>query len=139
MTSSVPIWAGGALGGIIVLMAVAIPTVVRSGAWLEGTKIVVRGTATSRGFDLASSAVQLTADQKTGLPVLTAQDAATGRRASMLLREPKEKVLVSPQKLQALADAIMAGGAADAARNQAAGQLVWLASHWPGTRSPQLR
>jgi hypothetical protein len=128
----------GLFAWLLIFTAVAVP-VIWHDAWLDGTRLVVRGPLASRDYDLSACAVQLTADPKTGLPVLAVQDAATGRRVGVLLREPKEKVLVSPQKLRALASAVTARGPRDAAAGQAAGQMAWLADNWPGTPSPQLR
>lgn len=130
---------GGWLAGMFLLAVVGFPTAVRSGAWLEGTSLVVRSTLATRRCDLAVSGVQLTEDPKTGLPLLTAHDTATGEQLSVLLREQKKKVLLSPQTLHGLARAITAGGFADPARDQVAGQLAWLADNWPGSRAPQLR
>lgn len=139
LSSSAAVYFGGWLAGIFLVTAIGFPTAIRSGAWLEDHTLVVRSTLASRRFDLAASAVQLASHPKTGLPLLTVHDTATGQQVSVLLREKKQKVLLSPQALHALARAIMAGGSQDAARDQAAGQLAWLADNWPGTRSPQLR
>jgi hypothetical protein len=141
VSGSVAGYFAGWLVGIVLIAAVGFPMAIRSGAWLEGTTLVVRGAVTSRRCDLAAGSVHLAEDRKTGLPVLTAQDPTGGQRVSVLLREPKEKTatLVSPPKLHALAGAIMARGRADAAREQVAGQLAWLAENWPGSRAPQLR
>jgi hypothetical protein len=137
--SSIAAYFGGWIAGIVLLLAVGFPTVLRTGAWLEGTDLVVRGALLSRRCDLAASAVRLTEDQKTGLPVLTAQAPSTGQQVSVLLREPKRKILIAPQKLQALSNAVMSGGLAGTPSEQVAGQLTWLADNWPGTRSPSPR
>jgi hypothetical protein len=137
--SGAAVYLGGWLVCLALLAAIGFPTALRSGAWLEGGTLVVRSTLTSRRFDLAASPARLDPDAKTGLPLLTVHDTATDQQVSVLLREQKKKLLLSPQTLHALARAIMAGGYQDPAREQVAGQLGWLAENWPGSRSPQLR
>jgi hypothetical protein len=139
LAASMAVYFTGWIVGIVLIAAVGFPTALRSGAWLEGSTLVVRSTLATRRYDLAACAAQLTEDPKTRLPVLTVQDAA-GHRDDLLLREPgKKKDLIGPQKLSALAGAALAGGPRDPAGEQVAGQLRWLADNWPGTRSPSLR
>lgn len=139
-TSSAAVYFGGWLAGIVLIAAAGFPMALRSGAWLEGSTLVVRSTLATRRYDLASCAAQLTEDPKTRLPVLTVADA-DGHREDLLLREPgsRKKDLIAPQKLNALAGAIMAGGPREPAETQVAGQLAWLADNWPGAPAPQLR
>lgn len=101
--------------------------VLRTGAWLEQSTLVVRGAFKSRHFDLASAPVRLTADSMSGLPVLTVQDTA-GRPVSVLLREPAQRVQLAPPKLYALADAVLASGRQDLAGWEVAGNLRALAA-----------
>lgn len=138
--SSAAVYFAGWLAGIVLIAAVGFPMALRSGAWLEGGTLVVRSSLATRRYDLAACAARLSEDPKTRLPVLTVQDAA-GRREGLLLREPgsRKKELVAPQKLNALAAAVLAAGPRDQAGEQTAGQLRWLADNWPGTRSPSLR
>jgi hypothetical protein len=138
--SSAAVYFGGWFAGIILIAAIGFPMAVRSGAWLEGSTLVVRSSLSTRRYDLAACSAHLAEDPKTRLPVLTVQDAA-GRRDDVLLREPRSrnKEMLAPQKLNALAGAVLAAGRRDPAGEQVAGQLRWLADNWPGTRSPSLR
>lgn len=140
VTSSAAVYFGGWLAGIVLIAAAGFPMALRSGAWLDGSTLVVRSTLATRRYDLADCTARLTEDPKSRLPVLTVADAA-GHREDLLLREPgsRKKELIAPQKLNALADAVLAAGPRDPAGEQAAGQLRWLADNWPGTRSPSLR
>lgn len=113
------------------LWAVTIPPVVlRTAAWLDGTSLTVRGAYTSHRCDLASGAVRLDRDPASGLPMLTAQDP-TGRPVRVVLRERRRREALGPEKLHALADAIMAGGRQDAAGCEASGNLRALAGAPP--------
>ena len=140
LAASTAVYFAGWIVGIVLIAAVGFPTALRSGAWLEGSTLVVRSTLATRRYDLAACTAQLTDDPKTRLPLLTVQDAA-GHREDLLLREPgsRKKDLIAPQKLTALAAAVQAAGPRDPAGEQVAGQLRWLADNWPGTRSPSLR
>jgi hypothetical protein len=106
----------------------AFVTVLRSGAWLEGTTLITRGALTTRRCDLASSAVRVSPDPGSGAPVLTAQDQAGTVRLPLRVRGRR---LFDPDKLQALANAILAGGRQDADGWQAASQLRALAGAAP--------
>jgi hypothetical protein len=111
---------------VFVFLAVQFNMVLRTKAWLEGTTLTVRGAYTSHHCDLAVAAVRLEADAASGMPLLTAQDAA-GRSVRLVLRESGRREALAPQKLHALANAIMAGGRQDAAGHQVANSLRSLA------------
>jgi hypothetical protein len=102
----------------------------RTGAWLERGRLVVRSAFSSRSCDLAASTVRLTADPATGLPVLVTQDPA-GQPVSLLLCEPGAEALLSPAKLHALADAIVADGRQDPAAWEVASNLRTMADSPP--------
>ena len=114
------------LGGLFWISAFA--TVLRSGAWLDGTTLITRGTLSTHRCDLAVSAVQISKDPGTDAPVLTIRDQ--GGTVRLPLRETGRK-LFAPGKLQALADAILAGGRQDAAGWEAASRLQALAGAPP--------
>ncbi|HEY2576486.1 MAG TPA: hypothetical protein VGI74_09280 [Streptosporangiaceae bacterium] len=115
---------------ICLLGATGFLMVLRTGAWLDHSTLVVRGAFKSRHFDLASAPVRLTADRMSGLPVLTAQDTV-GRPVSVLLRESAERVPLAPPKLYALANAVLATGRQDPAGWEVAGNLRALAGAAP--------
>jgi len=124
--------AAGVIVGIAVtlvtdlVLVITLLTVLRAAAWLDQTTLVVRGAFTTRRCDLATGrglhldAVAETANtpapggmlvMSTGrqLPRLTASDAITGQRVRLVLRDPATRKLLAPQKLYALAEAILTG------------------------------
>lgn len=114
------------LGGLFWISAFVM--VLRSGAWLDGTTLITRGALTTHRCNLAASAVQVSRDPGSGAPVLTARDQSGTVRVP--LRETGRR-LFAPGKLQALADAVLAGGRQDAAGWEAASQLQALAGAPP--------
>lgn len=110
--------------------ATVFPVGLRTGAWLDGTTLLVRGGYTSRRGDLARGPVGLTTDPASRLPVLTAQDAS-GQPVQVLLRDPRRRAPLPPPVLHALANAIMAAGRQDPAGREAAGNLIALAGGPP--------
>ena len=106
----------------------AFVSVLRCGAWLDGTTLIVRGMLTTHRCNLASSAVRVSPDPRTGAPVLTARDQAGTVR--LPLRETRRR-LFAPGKLQALSNAILAGARQDADGWEAASQLQALAGAPP--------
>jgi hypothetical protein len=131
-------WAGLTVGLLCLFGIVAFTIVLRTGSWLEGTTLVIRGGFSRRERDLATAAVRLAADPVTGLPVLITEEAGRAP-VRLLLREPGGRVAapLPPAKLHALAGAIMAGGRTDPAGQQAAGQLMALADGQAISRPPR--
>lgn len=112
----------------------------RSAAWLEGTRLVVRGF-TTRSCDLAAAphveldSVPETRTVSTGqtsvtvptgrrIPRLTAIDTATGKPVRMPLVEPAARRWLDPWKLRLLADVIQSGQRPEPQARQA----YWVAS-----------
>jgi hypothetical protein len=131
-------WAGLTVGLLCLFGIVAFTIVLRTGAWLEGTALVVRRGFSRRECDLATAAVRLAADPATGMPELITGEAGRGP-VRLLLREPGGRVPqpLAPAKLHALAGAILAGGRRDAAGQEAAGQLMALADGQAISRPPR--
>lgn len=111
---------------VLVSLAIVLNTGLRTKAWLEGTTLTVRGAYTSRRCDLARAAVRLDTDPVSGMPLLTAQDAA-GQSVRLVLREQRRREALAPQKLNALANAIMSGERRDEAGCEVASSLRSLA------------
>jgi hypothetical protein len=121
-------WVALVLATICLFAVAGFTVVLRTGAWLERTKLVIRGGFSRRQADLATAAVRLAADPATGMPVLIVEEA-DGAPVRLLLREPGGRAAepLAPAKLHALAGSILAGGRQDAAGQEAAGQLMALA------------
>jgi hypothetical protein len=94
----------------------------RFAAWLEGTTLVVQHALWVARCDLARSQVRL--GRWGGLPLLRARDGVTGRRVWLVLGHSRGRAVFEPQKLIAVADAIVAGRHADPRACQAAA-AVW--------------
>lgn len=118
-------WVALVLGMICLFAVVGFTVVLRTGVWLDGTKLVTRGGFSRREADLATAPVRLTPDPATGMPVLFVEEAGRAP-VHLLLREPGGRMAgpLSPAKLHALAGAILAGGRQDAAGQETAGQLM---------------
>ncbi|SCL19903.1 hypothetical protein GA0070624_1866 [Micromonospora rhizosphaerae] len=89
--------------------------VLRTAAWLEGTRAHVRGVLGTRAVDLAAAEVTAGAvgyragdEAVVRVPTLVARDPGTGRRVTIPLRGMGLATL-PPHELRALADAITAG------------------------------
>lgn len=89
--------------------------VLRTAAWLDGTRASVRGALGTRTVDLATAEVRGGAvahrigdDGVVRVPTLIAQDRDSGRRVTIPLQGPGLGSL-PPDELRALADAITAG------------------------------
>lgn len=89
--------------------------VLRNGAWLEGTTLVVRTSFTTRRSDLATVPVRL--GRYLGKQCLIASDSISGRAMRLMIGG-----LPAPE-LAAVAGAIMAGGRRDPDSWQLAGTL----------------
>jgi hypothetical protein len=124
--SSIAVYGVTVLTSGLVFLAMVANTGLRPKAWLEGTTLTVRGAYTTHHCDLARAAVRLDADRTSGLPLLTARDTA-GRSVRLVLREKRRREALEPQKLHALANAIMAGGPLDEAGSEVVGSLRSLA------------
>jgi hypothetical protein len=127
----------GLLGLYLVLRAL------RTAAWLDGTRLRVRGAVGSRSVDLATAEVWAGVTEHRSVrdehghtdvlrvPTLTALDRRSGRRISLPLRAPGLGVL-PPYELRALADAMTYGrpeGGGHADVHAAAAQLRTLAGN----------
>ncbi len=125
-------WAALVLVMFCIYALVMFSMVLRTGAWLEGTRLVMRSGFSRRERDLATAAVRLAADPATGMPVLIAGGPGSAP-ARLLLREPGGRTAepLAPAKLHALAGAIMAGGRTDTVGDETAGQLMTLAETRP--------
>lgn len=126
-------WAALVLGLLCILGVAGFTVVLRTGAWLDGTRLVIRSGFSRREHDLATAAVRLAADPAAaGIPVLIAAEAG-GEPARLPLREPGGRAArpLPRATLHALAGAILAGGRTDAAGQEAAGQLMALADAPP--------
>ncbi|MCW3839306.1 hypothetical protein ONA70_04240 [Micromonospora yasonensis] len=92
--------------------------VLRTAAWLDGTRASVRGALGSRTVDLATAEVQGGAvvhragDAGVRVPSLVARDRDSGRRITIPLQGMGLATL-PPYELRALADAITAGRPAE--------------------------
>ncbi|MFC0028755.1 hypothetical protein ACFFMM_04360 [Micromonospora chaiyaphumensis] len=89
--------------------------VLRTAAWLDGTRASVRGALGTRTVDLATAEVRGGAvahrvgdDGVVRVPTLIARDRETGRRVTIPLQGPGLGAL-PPYELRALAEAITAG------------------------------
>ena len=112
--------------------------VLRTAAWLEGTRASVRGALGTRTVDLATAEVTGGAvAYRTGdealvrVPTVVARDRGTGRRVSIPLQGMGLATL-PPYELRALADAITAGrptDGRDADAHGLAGQLRTMAGN----------
>jgi len=114
---------GAALGtdvGIVLLTwAAAMTVILRSGVWLRGGTLTRQTVFGAQQCDLASSAVRIYQDPGRRIPVLSATDGQHTVNLQLVIgRRP-----MSPRKLTALADAIVAGGRQDPAGWEVAGQL----------------
>jgi hypothetical protein len=109
---------GGAfvLIGLLVIVAgvTAVLRALRTAAWLDGTRVHVRGAYRTRVVDLATAYVsQGAAKRQVGhsivsTPTLEARDPATGRRVTVPL-EGVDAGRLPPNELRALADAMTRG------------------------------
>lgn len=112
--------------------------VLRTAAWLDGTRASVRGALGTRTVDLATAEVQGGAvvhragdDAVVRVPTLVARDRDTGRRVTVPLQGMGLAGL-PPYELRALADAITAGRPTegrDADAHVLAGQLRAMAAN----------
>lgn len=120
------------LGVTCLYLVVLSLVVLRTGAWLEQTRLVIRGGFSRRERDLAAAAAWLVGDRISTLPVLIVEQAGRAP-VHLVLREPGGRVAepLAPHKLQALAAAILAGEQRDPARIATAGQLLALAGAPP--------
>jgi hypothetical protein len=110
----------------------------RTAAWLDGTRATVRGALGARTVDLATAEVQGGAvvhragdDAVVRIPTLVARDRDTGRRVTIPLQGMGLATL-PPHELRALADAISAGrpnDGRDADAQVLAGQLRTMAGN----------
>ncbi|WP_212828271.1 hypothetical protein [Catellatospora sp. TT07R-123] len=82
----------------------------RDAAWLAGSALTVRGAFSTRTVDLAASTVQGQVHDTRGGPsiYLVARDVATGRTVELRMGTGG-RVDLTPQQLDALADAVLAG------------------------------
>jgi hypothetical protein len=129
--ASLAVPGAGWIVGSVVGVLCAVPLIwrllwlFRTAAWLEHTTLVVRGPFTRRRCDLAMAtrfefdkAPEYTSTTMPGggvmvsttgyVPRLIAYDAATGRRVRLKLADPATKQWLTPPKLHALANAILA-------------------------------
>lgn len=87
--------------------------VLRTAAWLDGTRLRVRGALRSRTVDLAAARVDPSAYRETeargGRSAIVVTDRVSGQRAALPLRG-MGLPLLPPSELRALADAFTAGG-----------------------------
>ena len=111
--------------------------VLRTAAWLDGTRASVRGALGTRTVDLATAEVRGGAlvhrvgDGAVRVPTLIARDRDSGRQVTVPLRGMGLATL-PPYELRALADAITAGrptGGRDADAHALAGQLRTMAAN----------
>ncbi|MFU8870491.1 hypothetical protein [Micromonospora sp. SL4-19] len=110
----------------------------RTAAWLEGTRASVRGALGTRTVDLATAdvhggavAYQAGGNAVVRVPTVVARDRDTGRRVTIPLQGMGLATL-PPYELRALADAITAGrpnGGRDADVHVLAGQLRSMADN----------
>ncbi|MET8528033.1 hypothetical protein [Micromonospora sp. NPDC005172] len=92
--------------------------VLRTAAWLDGTRVYVRGALRSRTVDLATAAVDPGSYREAGedapargdRSAIVVTDRVSGQRATIPLRGMGLSIL-PPSELRALADAFVAGGA----------------------------
>ncbi|WP_422738445.1 hypothetical protein ACN263_03890 [Micromonospora sp. WMMD729] len=85
--------------------------VLRTAAWLDGSRVHLRGALRSRSVDLATARVDPESYRGTegGPPAIVVHDRVSGQRATIPLRGMGLPVL-PPSELRALADAFVAGG-----------------------------
>ncbi|MET8910830.1 hypothetical protein [Micromonospora sp. NPDC004551] len=112
--------------------------VLRTAAWLDGTRASVRGALGTRTVDLATAEVRggtvahrVGDDGVVRVPTLIARDRETGRRVTIPLQGPGLGDL-PPYELRALADAITAGRpdqGRDADEHALAGRLRTMAGN----------
>lgn len=112
--------------------------VLRTAAWLAGTRATVRGALTTRTVDLATAEVTAGAvarrvgdETEVRVPTVVARDPDTGRRITIPLRGMGLATL-PPYELRALADAMTAGratGGRDGDVHVLAGQLRTMAAN----------
>ncbi|WP_141714687.1 hypothetical protein [Micromonospora mirobrigensis] len=122
---------------VVLLGLYLVLRVLRTAAWLDGTRVRVRGAVGSRTVDLATAEVTAGAtgyrageDAVVRVPTVVARDPATGRRVTVPLRSPGLATL-PPHELRALADAMTSGrptGGRDSDVHALAGQLREMAS-----------
>ncbi|MFI7425500.1 hypothetical protein ACIBPB_00790 [Micromonospora sp. NPDC049836] len=112
--------------------------VLRTAAWLDGTRASVRGALGTRTVDLATAEVRgggvlrhpVGDEAAVRVPTLVARDPDSGRRVTVPLQGVGLTAL-PPYELRALADAITAGrptGGRDADAHALAGQLRTMAA-----------
>ncbi|WP_319464053.1 hypothetical protein [Micromonospora sp. RTP1Z1] len=112
--------------------------VLRTAAWLEGTRASVRGALGTRTVDLATAEVAAGAaayragdEAVVRIPTVVARDPGTGRRVTIPLQGMGLATL-PPHELRALADAITTGrptAGRDADAHVLAGQLRTMAGN----------
>ncbi|MFE9958230.1 hypothetical protein [Micromonospora sp. NPDC005299] len=138
-TAPAPLRYAGLCGLPFVLLGLyLVLRVLRTAAWLDGTRASVRGAFGTRTVDLATAEVRggtiahrVGDDRVVRVPSLIARDGGTGRRVTIPLQGPGLGNL-PPYELRALAEAITAGRpdqGRDADAHALAGQLRAMAGN----------
>lgn len=104
---------------VLLTWAAGMTVILRSGVWLQNTTLTRQTVFSAQRCDLASSAVRIDRDPGSRVPVLT----AAGGQHTVSLQLAIGRRPMAPQKLTALADAILASGRPDPAAWQVAGRL----------------